>query len=1132
MPGPGDKTSLSSGWAGWHDEKPTGKVGAVGYGKSRNEAGHSAFGHDAGTHDHKLPVGVRNGSNGNIKPMRFCSLHHHTTFSYLDGAELPAVHIRRAEELLMPTIAFTEHGNISSHVKAEAAAAKSGVKALFGCEVYMGRVGPDATQKKYHLTIIAQTQQGYKNLMQLVSASYAEGFYHEPTVSWEMLLRYREGLVILSGCQGSLLFCSAVGGKLVPESEASYGRALNVARKFKRAFGENYFIEVQAFPELEKTRRFNPMAERIARTLGIPLVGTLDCHYTVPEKAEIQKVLHNIRPGEKRTLEDLERDWGYNVPLCPPPNDRSIYRRLVETGVSQKAAIEAVINTELIAQSCNVTLPKLPMLRYPLPRGYDSTEDLLMDWLRKGWKYRGLHRMTKDEQEKYKTVMFKELAVIKDKDFIDYFLWVSDSVVFAKDSGIAVGPARGSAAASLVCWLLRITEVNPVLFPNLVFERFIDVSREDLPDIDLDFPAGARPIIRDYLVAKCGEFSVGNIGTFTYFRAKLALDDVGKVHRIPQHDIETVKELLVERSSGDLRASATIEDTLGHFEEAAAVAEQYPEIRKAMELEGDVKQFGIHAAGLVLANGDLRDVCALYAREMPKGSGNWINAVSMDKYDAERQGLLKLDYLALSTLDMITEALGHIGMTLEELYRIPLEHPSIIEGFRENDCVGIFQFDGRAARSINQSLRPDTFVEICDVIALCRPGPLHSGAAGDYIETKWGRKKRESIHSSLDAITGATHGQIVYQEQILRVVTEIGGFDWTHASAIRRIMSKKEGSAKFNAEWERFWAGAKAYHKRNPGVDPVLKDMAEYMWNRCMTAGAYAFNFAHCVSYGMLGAWAMWIKRLHPEVFYASALSNLPEGQNKIPTQWEALKRDALRKAIALLPPNPRRPSKSWRPVGKRINGKFHPTRKAIRAGLVQVPGIGPSNADLMLTLTSPVNWKSYSVVKGIGPKKIETLEAFCSDPDPFGVLKLNRTLEEIAAQCLDMGIPEPTHKGEDIPYEQTGDVECVYIGIVKKKNLKDIFESHRAKTGQELDPTSVRDPEKRELVVMTCWDGTEVVTVRFDRYKYQNFKKAIWGTRPDRDVIVVRGVKPNWRTAREIYVSQMWVIDPEEEDE
>ena len=376
-----------------------------------------------------------------------------------------------------------------------------------------------------------------------------------------------------------------------------------------------------------------------------------------------------------------------------------------------------------------------------------------------------------------------------------------------------------------------------------------------------------------------------------------------------------------------------------------------------MDLEGNIKTFGVHAAGLVVANGDIRDVCALYERTM--GNGEVISVVSMDKYDAERQGLLKLDYLALSTLDMLTYAIDQIGMSLEELYNIPLEDPSIIEGFRDNDCTGIFQFDGRAARSINQVLKPDNFVEICDVIALCRPGPLHSGAAGDYIDTKWGRRKRESIHPALDSITSATHGQIVYQEQILRVVTEIGHFDWTSASAIRRIMSKKEGSAKFNRQWQEFLEGALTWHKRNDGP-AWTEEQADYVWGRLITAGAYAFNFAHCVSYGMLGAWAMWIKRNHPEVFFASALAKLPVGANKVPTQHENLMRNAEEKGIKLMPPHPRRSGPTW----TRVKGK-----KAIRAGFGQIDGVGDKTAALMEQFQKerkPAAWGDYLAIKGI----------------------------------------------------------------------------------------------------------------------------------------------------------------------
>ena len=387
-----------------------------------------------------------------LKPMTFVSLHHHSTLgSYLDGYQLPEAHVRRATEINMGAMAMTEHGNIDSHVKFEAAAEGTGVKPIFGCEFYTGFTDEARrTQRKYHLTVLAATPEGYQNLLKLVTLSFAEGFHYEPTISGDMLYRHRKGLIVLSGCQGSLLFCSAVGGKLIEEKDASYARARKVAQWFRAKFGDAYYIEVQAFPELDQTRRFAPMAENLSRELGIGLVGTMDCHYTAPEEVELQKVLHNVRPGEKRTLEEQVRSWGYEVPLCPPPNDRAIYRRLVATGISRGAAIEAIANTAEIAQRCNVTLPKLPMVRYPLPRGYTSEQDLWRDWLKDGWRYRKCNQLPAAEREQYKARLKYEMDLIESKGFISYFLIVSDSVKYAKDHDIPVGPARGSELGGMV----------------------------------------------------------------------------------------------------------------------------------------------------------------------------------------------------------------------------------------------------------------------------------------------------------------------------------------------------------------------------------------------------------------------------------------------------------------------------------------------------------------------------------------------------------------------------------------------------------------------------------------------------------------------------------------------------------
>ena len=276
--------------------------------------------------DHESPILVRRFKRRKRVPQRtremtFRSLHHHSTYSYLDGYALPEAHVRRATEINMPSLALTEHGNVSSHVKLESSAKKAGIKPIFGVELYCGEVGEDATQRKNHLTILAENQQGYSNLLELVGRTYSEGFYYEPTASGKMLTQHKRGLVVLSGCNSSLLATSLVGGKNIEREAASYARGKAVARRFKDSFGDSYYMEVQAFPELESTIQINKMIAQISRELKIPMVASFDCHYTVPEESEIQAVLHNVRGGGRQTLEEQSRNWGYDVDLCPPWNE-------------------------------------------------------------------------------------------------------------------------------------------------------------------------------------------------------------------------------------------------------------------------------------------------------------------------------------------------------------------------------------------------------------------------------------------------------------------------------------------------------------------------------------------------------------------------------------------------------------------------------------------------------------------------------------------------------------------------------------------------------------------------------------------------------------------------------------------
>lgn len=1011
-------------------------------------------------------------------------------------------------------LAVTEHGNVSSHVQLEQEAIKAGIKPLFGAELYCGEVGEGATQRKNHLTVLAENEEGYRNLLRVVSRGFSEGFYYEPTVSGSMLGEHSEGLVVLSGCTGSLLATSLVGGKLVDEADASYARGKRVAQRMRHHLGDAYYLEIQAFPELEKTRRLNPLIARLSHELKIPMVATLDAHYTVPDESEIQAILHNVRPRSKQTIEDRMRSWGYEAKLCPPVSDMEIYKRLCATGISSADAKAAILASEEIAQRCTVTLPKIDVLRYPLPEGFSDPVSLFRRWCEDGWKYRNIDRHPPELRKQYVERFKREARLIEEKGFVDYFLLVSDAVRFAKDSGIPVGPARGSAAASLVCYLLRITEVDPIPFPNLLFERFIDINRHDLPDIDLDFDDERRHEVRDYLVAKYGADRIGNIGTWVKYKGKNSLDDVAKVFRIPEYEVKQVKELLIERSSGDLRAAATIEDTIEMFPQVADIVERYPELRKAMLLEGNIRGMSIHAAGLVVANDPLTNACAVYTRYEKDGIKTEV--VSLDKYDAEYLNVLKLDALGLNTMAMIRIALEHIGMTLEELYAIELNDPETLTGFKEGDVVGIFQFDGRAMRSVNSGVLPDNFLEVCDINALARPGPLHSGATAEYIDVKHGRKDATHYHPIVDRITQHTNFQIVYQEQILQVVRELGGFSWEEAARIRKIISKKRGEQEFNRQRAKFVEGAQTH-----GMAP---EEADRVFSLLATAGAYAFNAAHCVSYGMLAYWTMWIKRHHPLAFYVGALRKY-DPKEKGPQ----LLRDAAKHDIEIAKLNLNRSGKTWTVDGSRI-----------RPGLIQISGIGEKTADAMLERKEELggkfeNWKAVQSTKGIGPKTIEAMKDFIANPDPFDLDLLRDTIGKVReliqkGELMDgpFPLPDPTHTSVEVPYDRDDhDIEVVWLGVIRDRNLKDLFENVLSRTGVPLDPKTVKRPDLTEWVVMLGEDDTDLLTLSTNRFSYRKFKDDIWNIEVGHDLVLARGLKKGDQARRAIYLTDLWVIDP-----
>lgn len=1040
--------------------------------------------------------------------MKYSSLHHHSTHSYGDGYGSPEKHVARAVELEMPALALTEHGNVSSHAQLEKAALKAGIKPIFGVELYTGGVDEETRSKfKWHLTVLAESQVGYVNLLRLVSKGWADGFYYEPTVSGRMLAEHSEGLIVLSGCSGSKLVCDLLGGKGVPEHEADFSAALQTSQRFQDLLGDRYYLEAQAFPELDRTNNTNTALEAISRKTGIPIVATGDVHYPRPEDSDMQVILHAAHRGSK-SFEDQARSWSYDIKLSPPLSDKAVVDRLVATGLSRSAALSAVAASATIAGRCNVTLPKAERLAYPCPDGFTSVS-LFRRWIVAGWKYRKIDSNPRNRE--YKERLNYEMGLIEKMGFVDYFLMLSDCVRYAKDSGILVGPARGSAAASLVCFLMRITEVDPMLFPTMMFERFIDSTRVDPPDIDLDFADDRRDEVRQYLARKYGADRVGNIGNFTRYRGKNSINDVARVYGVPKWASETVNDLVIERSSGDSRFESSLGDTIDMFPAAQAVFEQFPDLKQALRLEGDMRGMSVHAAGLVVGASPLTDVCALYTKKSGK-DGRVLQVLSVDKHDAEYLGFLKIDALGLSTLGMLGIALDLSGMTIEDLYAIPLDDPKTFKAFQAGDVIGIFQFEGRATRLVNAEVVPETFMQLSDINALSRPGPLFSGVTSRYIDTKRGVTPVESLHPEMDEYLEKSFGQIVYQEQILQIIKKIGGFPVTKLAGIRKIISKKLGEGQFMTMYNDFVIGADKLW----GIDA---DLAKLIWSRMVTSAQYSFVVAHSVSYAMIGFWSMYMKVHHPEAFYTAMLRK----ENK-PEKLVKLLRDAKRHGIKISNPDLARSGVTW----ELVDGE-------ILAGFTQITGVGEKLAEEIIRDRAVngayVGWSELLRVKGVGPAKLAIIREFAESNDPFGLLRTARMLQAVrkAVEGDNFPVPLPTHDSDAL--SALDDVNrVIWWGVVRHIEYKDLLEDERAKTGEELDEirARIKAPDKVKSCTLHGYDaGDEEVYLRFNRWHFPKFKAQLAGIRPDVDIVIAIGSKRK-TFGTSIQVKRLFVVDPE----
>lgn len=1074
----------------------------------------------------------------------------------MDGYGTPAQHVARCAELERTHVVATEHGNVSSHPQLEKAANAAGLTPVFGLEAYTA-LGPGRRQKM-HLTLLAMDQEGYRNLMRVVTKSW-QNYYQWPTVDGETLAEHNAGLIVLSGCADSLVACSLLGGKTIEEGKPdwtraartrygtwegpSYARAKEAALQFKDVFGDRFYLETQMFPELERSRDINQAYEQLSSECSIPLAATADCHYPMPDDNAMQVVLHAAGRGAG-SVAAQEASWEYDIRLAPPTGDDVVHERLRATGLSRRAASAAWASTGEIAARCNVVLPKADRLRFPVPAaiaespaaraalGPGATSlDLIWHWLREGWTYRvkqGNRRMADSkERDAYSARVRAEMEQIVSKDFVDYFLMLSDIVRATKEAGIPVGPARGSAAASLVAYLLRITEIDPLEYPLMMFDRFIDPTRTDLPDVDLDFDDERRSEVRALAVARYGADRVGNVANYTKYKGKNSIDDVARVNRIPKHEAEKLKSLIVDRSGGDSRADQALGDTIEMFEEAAAVVRRNPSLLQAVRLEGNYRGMSIHSAGLVIGNTPITDICAMYHKKYD--DGREIDSVSVDKYDAEYLGLLKADFLGLTTMGMIRIALEIAGLTLEELYRVPMDDKATLEAFERNDVIGIFQWEGRATRLVNKEVKPTSFDELTHVNTLSRPGPLFSGTTAEYIAVKRGEKPATRFHPIIDKLTIATRGQIIFQEQILKGLAQFGGLEVGRVHEIRRIISKKLGEAQFNTHSQDFVERAVRIH----GVTP---ETAKAVWGRLVTAASYVFNVPHSVAYSMLAFWCMWLKVHHPHAFYTAQLRKIDEDK------WPRLVQDAERHGIQVRGVTPGLSGRVWQAVTEereeisaRTGWLREDSRRIIVAGWEQLKGVGPAKVVAIESFLAEGGTlecaQDLLQVKGIGPATLAGFRHQIDSDDPFGLKRTKTVLDAVRAGIDERSVPlpQPTHRSDDL-YEVNDMKSVRWMGLVKAINYQDFIENQRSRTGEEVEDILKRMKRKdlvTSVVLQSYDDGDEDVYVRINRFTYPRYKRMLQNLLPNHHVIYVLGKRSRAGFGISVVVDKLAILEP-----
>jgi DNA polymerase III subunit alpha len=813
----------------------------------------------------------------------FAHLHLHTEFSMLDGAARVRDVVRAARQDGQPAVAITDHGVMYGVVDFYQAARREGVKPIIGVEAYVtpgSRFDRPPRNKniRYHLTLLAENQTGYRNLMQLVSRSYLEGYYYKPRMDLDLLAEHSEGIIAGSGCLGG-----EVPQLLAPEASQEEGNqgqvrdfdaALTAAARYQEIFGkDNFYIELQDHG-IEAQQRVLPDLVEIARRIGAPLLATNDSHYTRREEADAHDVLLCIQTGA--TINDPNRFkfQGQEFYLKSAAQMRSLFPDDLYPGAAD--------NTLLVAERANVelTFGEILLPQFPVPAG--TTEmSYLTDLVYEGARSRYGDPLTAEVVERVE----HELRIVEEMGFPAYFLIVWDLIRYARESNIRVGPGRGSAAGSIVSYCLRITDLDPLRY-GLIFERFLNPGRRQMPDIDMDFDERYRSDVIRYAAERYGSDHVAQIVTFSTIKGRQALRDSARVLGFSYGFGDRIAKMMppailgVEASLTQcLRdpgkgADAALRDFYSNAAQLRAVYDTEDDARKVIDtargLEGLRRQDSIHAAAVVISPEPLTNLVPL----QQKGEGAEI-VTQYEMHGVEDLGLLKMDFLGLRNLATIDRALELIEQSTGErvdIDAIPLDDDATFEMIRAADTIGVFQLEGSAMRSLIRALQPETFDDIIAVNALFRPGPMGMNMHYEYADRKNGRKPVDYPHEATQPFLESTYGIIVYQEQVMQVAQALAGYSMAEADMLRKAMGKKVKSI-MAKERDKFVAGCVGQgHTEALGRD---------LWDAVEPFAGYGFNKSHSAAYGYVAYQTAWLKAHHPAEYLAALLTSTKRDKDR-----------------------------------------------------------------------------------------------------------------------------------------------------------------------------------------------------------------------------------------------------------